>query len=341
MRKIEFRYLAEHADHPVFQELAVLLNRALQRELSTRGYDLHINLNSLIAGHTIARSMARHNIPVIFDIGDDLPESFAASPWIPSPFKPLARHISRTLMESSVRTAQRVTCVTRSLSAAYALPDGKTIHVPNGVDCTHFRPLDSSRLRGDLGFHDDDFVCGFLGVLNGWVDLETPFTALRSLRKKDLGIRMLVVGGGDRLPYYRELARKMGLEDAIIFTGPTPYSEGPAFISAMDLCLICRYPSKESHHSLPLKLLEYMACEKPVVSPKLAGVQEAAGDQVIYAQTPEELEEVITHCCTDPDRCLTRGASNREYVQANYTWDHTLTRFDRAMEEAVHGAEIF
>ena len=78
-------------------------------------------------------------------------------------------------------------------------------------------------------------------------------------------IKLLIVGGGIGYEETVNLAKTYGITDNVKFTEVFPYHEIPDYIACMDICTI---PFKNDHVArkpLPLKLFEYMACEKPVI----------------------------------------------------------------------------
>jgi glycosyltransferase involved in cell wall biosynthesis len=338
MQKVDFRYLTEKSANPAIQELRSVLRRSLARELQEEGYDVHLNLNSLLAGPRIATLLSRSRVPTVFDVGDDLPAAFSESAQAPSWIRGLITPVSSLLLQHSLRSAAAVTYITEILARKYRFPGNKSAKVPNGVDCNLFHPAFDPRSREDLGIPADDFLCGMVGHLNSWVDLETPFHALRSLIRQGGRVKMLVVGGGEDLPYYQRIAAEMGIDGAVTFTGPTAYSMGPRLVQAMDLCMLCRRPTPASHASLPLKILEYMACAKPVLSTPLDGVRETVGDRMGYAATPAEFTAAITHLMEHRDAAAEAGEANREFVLRHHTWDLICNRFDQVIRGVISDA---
>jgi len=335
MQRLDFRYLTGRKTNPAFQELAWIFGSSLHRELITGDYDVHLNLNSLLAGPRVAELLSAGGTSTIFDIGDDLPEIFAENSPLPSWISGLTTPISTRMLQRSIRSATALTYITEIIAQKYHFPAERSTLIPNGVDCTLFRPATETFSRENLGIHPDEYLCGMVAHLNRWVDLETPFLALRKLRGQGHRMRMLVVGGGECLPYYERMTGDLGIQDLITFTGPVPYDKGPHLIQAMDLCMLCRKPTPASHASLPMKVFEYMACGKPVLATPLAGVRETFGERVSYAGTNDEFASSISHFLEHRDTAAVVGAANRECVAGEYSWEHIFARFDRVLEGVV------
>ena len=338
VQNVDFRYLTGKSTNPAIQELAWGLRRSLTWELREGAYDVHLNLNSLLAGSRVAALLSARGVPTILDIGDDLPATFAENAPVPSWIRGLITPVSNRMFQRSIRSAAALTYITEFLAQKYRFPAGRSTRIPNGVDCNLFCPAADACPRENLGIDPDEFLCGMVGHLNRWVDLETPFLALRSMVREGRGAKMLVVGGGEFLPYYQRMAGDLGIADRVMFTGPVAYERGPALIQAMDLCLLSRKPTPASHASLPMKVFEYMACGKPVLATPLAGVRETFGDRVSYAGTPGKVAFSLSHFMDHRDTAAAAGAANREFVAREYTWEHICTRFDRVLEGVVHRA---
>jgi len=82
---------------------------------------------------------------------------------------------------------------------------------------------------------------------------------------------------------------------------------------------------------LPLKLFEYMACEKPVISTELPGVKAIAGDKVMYAANHREYKEKIEFLFDDKELRQEMGKSGREFVVENYDWEKIVKKLEEML----------
>jgi len=334
-------YLSNGRQPAVLQELASLRTlAALLRQIDLASFDVHVNYCDLIAGYSVARSAQRVSIPTVFDIADDLPHSFALSPRVPRVFRPLARRVAQRMLQANVNLATRVTFVTNALKDAYRLPDAKCTLIPNGVHESFFSTPPVPSRRRELGL-DGSFVLGFVGTQLEWVDLEPAFAAVSRLNADGKDVKMLVVGGGEKLEANKRLAAAQGVSERVVFTNQLPLSEVPSYISCIDVGLICRTQTTDSDRSLPLKLFEYMACQKPVVSVPLTGVREAVADRVLYARDSDELTSRILQLHGDQGLRERMGLEAMEFVRERYDWSIICRRFEEILQEASsegHGA---
>ena len=329
-------YLGERRIPPVLQEFTCLRTLdSLLRTVQYASFDVHVNYSSLVAGYFVARKVRDRGIPTVFDVADDLPRRLGRSPQVPRFLRPPARLVADFMFDANVGLASEVTFVTEALKDAYHAHDGKGQVIPNGANPGIVASQRTHLLRRDLGI-DDGFVVGFAGVLLPRVDLDTMFVAVKRASRKAGDVRMLVVGGGPGLREARQLAERHGISDRVVFTGLVPSGRVEEYISCMDACLIPIEDSADCQHALPLKLLEYMACEKPVISSRLAGVIETAGDRVLYASDSEELEDRILQLYHDRAFGNGLGLQGRSFVEQNYTWPMICARFEDVLTAVRH-----
>jgi glycosyltransferase involved in cell wall biosynthesis len=213
---------------------------------------------------------------------------------------------------------KKVTCTTDSLIASCKIPNNKSVLIPNGVDTELFREYPSCNLRAKLGI-DNCFVIGHVGVLREWLDFRPLFSAFRTL-SKSMDSRLLIVGGGIGYDETVRLAEEYGISKSIVFTGTVPYSQVPYYISCMDVGVIPFKQDRVSQNSLPLKLFEYMACNKPVISTNVQGVIENFKNSVLYASNSEDYINKIQTIFLDDELKKHLGSKGRSLVVTNYDW---------------------
>ncbi|MCJ7616580.1 MAG: glycosyltransferase, partial [Desulfobacterales bacterium] len=168
--------------------------------------------------------------------------------------------------------------------------------------------------------------------LREWIDLETLFLAVKQLNER-LDIKLLMVGGGIGYEDSVALAKKHGLMKNVIFTGTVPYTQVPKYISCMDVCVVPFKLDAVSQNSLPLKLFEYMACKKPVISTKVEGIMAAVQNRVLYASNVEEYKDKIIELYENEGLRRKLGSEGREIVEMDYEWSKITSRLEQVMEE--------
>lgn len=316
-KRIDYYYLTDKKVSPILQEL--LFRRKVKEVLKEEDFDVHLNYSTLISGYVAAK-----RVKTVYDLADDLGAMIKESPQIPRLMRPFGGILGDLMVRRNIEKAEKVTVTTDMLKIAYSIPGGKCEVISNGVDTNLFRNYGNA--KEELGL--DGFIIGYVGVLREWVDLEPVFGALKDL---DAEIKMVVVGKEGGFNENVRLAKKCGVSDRVTFTGMVPYSQVPKYISAIDVCLIPFKKSRISESALPLKLFEYMACGKPVISTELPGIKNVAGEKVMYATNEKEYKERIAELYKNEELRHEMGKSGREFVAENYNWEKIVERMERTL----------
>src|SRR5665811_2161361 len=183
--------------------------------------------------------------------------------------------------------------------------------VQNGVDVTHFA-------ESGLGVPDDLAgvappgvpVVGYYGALAEWFD----YGLLSGIAERLPDHAFVLIG-----PDYDGTLTKSKVLDRpnVHWLGSKPYGSLPAYLERFDVAAIPFVVTEVTHSVSPLKLFEYMAGGKPVITPPLREC--AQYDTVLIADGADEWSEMIgiaRELATDPSYVATLRAT----AAAN-TWD--------------------
>jgi UDP-glucose:(heptosyl)LPS alpha-1,3-glucosyltransferase len=157
----------------------------------------------------------------------------------------------------------------------YGTPDEKIAVAYNGVDLAVYLPGNKSKYRTDLrkayGISDNDKVILFVGSGFGRKGVGILIKSFPYVRS-NIGERVvaLIVGKGDSACYHG-LAKRLGVSDNIIFTGPQP--EIAKYYAAADIFVLPTIYDPFSN-----ACLEAMASGLPVITTKNNGVAEIIED---------------------------------------------------------------
>ena len=182
--------------------------------------------------------------------------------------KYLLHHLSETKALRALRHAPSILVETLQLKEALAnrgVPDGK-IHVAHlGVNHDLFYPRNQSECRRKFKIAPDKLVMLYVGGLDKFHDLRA---VIKTVIQSNLpNLEFHIVGDGPDREEYKQMSEPAGGQ--IKFAGKIPHEVVPEYISAVDLCIapynVNAFPSETITFST-LKIPEYMACAKPVIS---------------------------------------------------------------------------
>ena len=145
--------------------------------------------------------------------------------------------------------------------------------IENGIDFTKFKDSDKFRdeTRKKLDIKDNEIVIGVVGRLSEQKDPMTMIKAFKEVYEENKNIKMLFVGSGDLEDNIKEFAEDNNILDKVIITGWV--DEVEKFIPAFDIAVL---PSK--WEGFGLVLIEYMACNKPIVASNVGGIADIIGN---------------------------------------------------------------
>lgn len=217
---------------------------------------------------------------------------------------------------------------------------GKTHVVTNGVDPGRFPTWmeASERSRGDvirIGYtglmetwYDLDLVAeGFLDASRRWSDSDQ----IKSTQSKPTPrLELHFYGDG---PYLQTLRQRYKNETHIMFHGAKPYTSMPDVMNHLDLLVNAESAAKA--YTSPIKLMEYMASGRPVLSARtpqceaMLGADDKGGERGwIYELGSKDsfTDRLLEWLETPDDEIRARVVKARTFVEEHHTWDQRLAQ---------------
>jgi glycosyltransferase involved in cell wall biosynthesis len=203
--------------------------------------------------------------------------------------------------------------------------------VSNGANTEISRPMSKDYSCGQLGLNRENTYLIFVGSLMKWHGLENATEALGMLKGRFEGLKLIIVGEGPEKPHIQDIAERKGLEKDIIFAGKVRYDEVPLYVGASSVCLAPFNRERNDVTGLsPLKIFEYMACGKPVVTTRVGGLDRLIEKHdcgvAVRAEDIEALVKAISELLLDPSLAEYYGKNGREAVVKYYSWGRISER---------------
>ena len=262
--------------------------------------------------------------PVHFDLADDLVAMMEGEDR--SLFRYGGRTAAQLVQNRMIKRARTVTVASSVLAEQIDRP---VLMLPNGADLDELDALKSYSLPPTRKMERP--VVGFVGALEYWVDLDLLVEVADRCRSCDF----LVVGGGRRLEELRALSVRRGLTN-ITLTGPKAYREAMLEVHQMDICLLPFTHSAVSDGSCPLKLFEYAALEKPVISTRTTEVGRIGEGWICFADRADEFARSIEQILNQPDQSRERVRLGRSLVENRYNWPALTTEFETLIKQSIN-----
>lgn len=138
-------------------------------------------------------------------------------------------------------------------------------------------------------------------------------------------ISFVLVGGGDSLESLRKLSSDLGIADRVIFTGRVSDEDLVSYMATADVC-VGPDPSNDFNDKCTfIKIAEYMAMSKPIVSFELTEQRYTAQEAAVYVQNNDVAEygDKIIELVDDPERRERMGQFGRKRVEDLLSWDYS------------------
>lgn len=206
----------------------------------------------------------------------------------------------------------------------------KCIPVPAGVNLSLFH--EDERLgetqRKKLGFQSDYFVIGYVGTFQDWHGVEDLLKAMTSLKQRFPNVRALLVG--PHYEQYQRISESIGVSHICLFTGAVDYNQVPAYTNSCDIMVALYNPNANSLRKKygigsPLKILEYMACGKPVISTRVEPITHVFHDNddcvLVEPSNSTEVEKSIVTLIMNKNERLKLAAKGKQLVESKYSWN--------------------
>ncbi len=276
-------------------------------------YDLSFAFAGVPAGALSYLLSLTHRLPYVLSLqGPDVPGFEERYERLYPVLTPLIRRIWRRAGSVTAISAEQAVLARRTM------PDLNLVTIPNGVDTEAFFPIARE------ANHEVNVVCAArLIERKGQHYLLEALARLQGRSRRS--VRVTLVGTGDAETTLRDLAARLGIAQAVTFTGYVPRERMPAIYHAADLFVL---PSQ--HEGMSIALLEAMASGLPVVVTQTGGTDELVtkgvnGDIVPWSDV-EALTQALKIFVEDDRICRQFGAESRRRA-IRFGWPALAARY--------------
>jgi glycosyltransferase involved in cell wall biosynthesis len=205
---------------------------------------------------------------------------------------------------------------------------------PNEMRMTPAAP--SARLKG----MNKSILC-YIGSLNPQDGVDYLLRSLRHLLHglKRADFYCVIMGNGDSLQDLRDLAGSLQLNACVELTGFVSDEDLQANLAAADICVDPDPSSPLNDVSTWIKVMEYMASAKPIVSFDLRETRFSARDAAVYVEPNNEtgFAEAIARLMDQPELRKQMGTYGRRRVEDELQWakvgNNLLTAYGTLLAE--------
>jgi glycosyltransferase involved in cell wall biosynthesis len=216
----------------------------------------------------------------------------------------------------------------------------KKIHViPNGVDDKLFTPDNNAdRINSQYNLKGKT-VFGFVGSFHYWHGVENLIWLIKTIWMRYKDTTFLLIGEGPLKNRLQNMLKEKNFNNNVIFTGYVPHKEIPEYLASMDIVL-APYPKLDFFYYSPLKLYEYMAAGKAIITSRIGQIESVITnlENGILTQPGNftELAEKSFDLIENVSLRKKLGKCARKTILNTHTWIHTANTISKLLFEVVN-----
>ena len=272
------------------------------------------------------------NIPIIFRALD------VAHKLVRIPF--LQNHTKK--LEKSIFSSADLVLTTTPQLSNYAEEMGSNSdcikYFPLGVNSRYFKPMKkNNELLQELGIQTNDRIILFMGTLYPFSGIDHILKNFHLLQNQIKQIKFVIIGGGPDFNRLKSLTNELQLNKNIIFTGFVEQKQIPEYIAIADICLNPFVINTLTDRVIPTKILEYLACGKPVLSTPLKGTVELLPNEnygIVYSQLDDFISS-IEKLLQNKAHLDKLGENGFSYVKKNHYWDSLADQLIKIFDNLI------
>jgi len=264
------------------------------------------------------------DLPFIYDLNDDH-QAFAdiyGSRIYKLAYKLLK--VKKTIM-NQIKNALAITTVSeRLLKFAKNNTNVSVYKIPNGVEKEF---LKKQRIN------KNNYSIGYVSHFGEWSKLEELLYSIKDLKKKYPLIKLNLIGDGPEIANAKKIIKKLRLEKNIKLYGKVDNRK--RVFEILNNCEICLNISDKNSFrdaSSPIKVFEYSALGKKIISTKLKEVESLNFPNVYFWEgekirgLTKKIEEVFHKKI---------GSKKIKKIMENYTWENLSKKLSKILKHEI------
>ncbi|MGC8872943.1 MAG: glycosyltransferase [Chloroflexia bacterium] len=236
-------------------------------------------------------------------------------------WQPLLRWLDRTLLRRADIVVSLTETFAREIREQGWRPRGPIAVLPDAYDETIYRPLPGEASRKALRIPSEAEVVVYSGLTFSYRGLEHLLDAVTRLAPDRPRLHLYLIGGRPKeIASLAALAGQLGIQDRVHFPGMLDRAEIPKYLAAADVLVIPGTVSGAS--ASPLKMFEYMAMERPIVTVDIPALREILDEGCAYFFPESDsaaLAQALAQALNEPEEARRRAVAARERAAA-YTY---------------------
>lgn len=304
---------------------AVDLRKYLEKQKFDRVFCYKVSPLSYLGAYWYRK---KHKTPLILHTDDvDSLNRLEAKDY---PHYLIVRALEKTMNTADVIIAGSTT-LTKYLIQTEKISPKKIKYIPSGVDCNFFRPHSTAEIKKKIGGELDinkKYVT-FVGNLRNPFHIKTYLDCINEIIEKNKDACFLFIGKHN--PELEKMFRKN-----VKFAGFVPQEKLPYYLAASTILAAPFDDVPAMKYPCNLKILEYLAMGKPVVSSDVGDVKKNVGNGgiIIKPGNRKEIISAIDKLLKNEKLCNRLGKNARKIALEKFGWPVVAKQFAEAIKNA-------
>lgn len=248
--------------------------------------------------------------------------------------------LHKLLIRNNILSADLVASTSHAMADQVfkIVPELKNISItPFGVNIEEFKTHENDGLN-----NQSTLTIGTIKSMNfiyGIDILLEAFSILIGLLKNNiefanLDLKLRLVGEGEHLDQFKQLALKLGIQNSVDFTGPIRHSDVPKELSKFDV-----FVALSRSESFGVAVIEAGAAGKPVVVTDVGGLPEVVIANktgiIVKNNNPLDAAKAIEKLLINYELRKFMGTNAQKYISNTYSWDICLNKMIVSYKQTI------
>lgn len=264
----------------------------------------------------IGKKLTKMGKKVIYDVHEDVPKQIMAKSYLgPRWVKKIISSIFNKYEKYQSRSFSGIVTILDELKYEFQKYNKNVISVKNYAikdvidECN---PIEDKVNR-------DDFIVLYIGAITEIRGIKEMIRATESFNGN---VKLWLAGQWESDELRNECESLKGYNNTVYF-GEFKAEDLYRYVKAADVGLSVLHPTPNYKKAIPTKVIEYMACELPVILSDFPFWEELFGDIGIYVDPLDiqEISKAIELYMSNRDEIKKKGKMNRENYINNFCWD--------------------
>jgi len=223
------------------------------------------------------------------------------------------------------QSANIIFVVSKMLYKSKKIVNHNVYLMPNGVDMNYFtNSKGNSNNSMELASMQHPII-GYVGIISDRIN----FDILEYIAVNKTEWSIAIIGPIEKVVF--DKVNSLKDHSNIFFLGEKPHLELPYYLNEMDVCIIPHLSNEKTMNMDPIKLHEYLAIGKPVISTPIGGVERFT-DVVEVAETKAVFLNCIEFAIKNDNEQL---VMKRTVVASNNSWNKRVEEIRLIIENNI------